>query len=111
LLFTQYKYKLDHEKQKGHYVGVPNAKADTKIRFALGIGKVQSELEYKKHFAKWKTQCHLPVDMLSIQSAKHGQSLVSDVDYRHYLHQWICLPDQNDVIHARKAYDLQSDVS
>ncbi|XP_059676690.1 nebulin [Gavia stellata] len=106
---SDYKYKLDHEKQKGHYVGVPNAQADTKMQFALGIGKVQSELEYKKHFAKWKTQCHLPVDMLSILSAKHGQSLVSDVDYRHYLHQWICLPDQNDVIHARKAYDLQSD--
>ncbi|XP_068543051.1 nebulin isoform X13 [Anas acuta] len=106
---SDYKYKLDHEKQKGHYVGVPNAKADTRMQFALGIGKVQSELEYKKHFAKWKTQCHLPVDMLSIQSAKHGQSLVSDIDYRHYLHQWICLPDQNDVIHARKAYDLQSD--
>nr|XP_009664794.1 PREDICTED: nebulin [Struthio camelus australis] len=106
---SDYKYKLDHEKQKGHYVGVPNAKADTRMRFALGIGKVQSELEYKKHFAKWKTQCHLPADMLSILSAKHGQSLVSDIDYRHYLHQWICLPDQNDVIQARKAYDLQSD--
>ncbi|XP_009317276.1 PREDICTED: nebulin isoform X34 [Pygoscelis adeliae] len=106
---SDYKYKLDHEKQKGHYVGVPNAKADSKMQFALGIGKVQSELEYKKHFAKWKTQCHLPVDMLSILSAKHGQSLVSDIDYRHYLHQWICLPDQNDVIQARKAYDLQSD--
>ncbi|XP_052649020.1 nebulin isoform X37 [Harpia harpyja] len=106
---SDYKYKLDHEKQKGHYVGVPNAKADKKMKFALGIGKVQSELEYKKHFAKWKTQCHLPVDMLSIVAAKHGQSLVSDVDYRHYLHQWVCLPDQNDVIQARKAYDLQSD--
>ncbi|XP_069636770.1 nebulin isoform X19 [Haliaeetus albicilla] len=106
---SDYKYKLDHEKQKGHYVGVPNAKADKKMEFALGIGKVQSELEYKKHFAKWKTQCHLPVDMLSIIAAKHGQSLVSDVDYRHYLHQWLCLPDQNDVIQARKAYDLQSD--
>ncbi|NXF69155.1 NEBU protein, partial [Ciccaba nigrolineata] len=106
---SDYKYKLEHEKQKGHYVGVPNAKADTKMKFALGIGKVQSELEYKKHFAKWKTQCHLPVDMLSVLAAKHGQSLVSDVDYRHYLHQWICLPDQNDVIQARKAYDLQSD--
>ncbi|KAM6307451.1 nebulin [Aegotheles albertisi] len=106
---SDYKYKLEHEKQKGHYVGVPNAKADTKMDFALNIGKVQSELEYKKHFAKWKTQCHLPADMLAILSAKQGQSLVSDVDYRHYLHQWICLPDQNDVIHARKAYDLQSD--
>ncbi|XP_064010978.1 nebulin [Pogoniulus pusillus] len=106
---SEYKYKLDHEKQKGHYVGVPSAKDDTKMQFALGIGKVQSDLEYKKHFAKWRTQCHLPVDMLSIVSAKQGQSLVSDIDYRHYLHQWICLPDQNDVIHARKAYDLQSD--
>ncbi|NWR67880.1 NEBU protein, partial [Bucorvus abyssinicus] len=106
---SDYKYKLEHEKQKGHYVGVPSAKEDKKMQFALDIGKVQSELEYKKYFAKWKTRCHLPADMLSIVSAKHGQALVSDIDYRHYLHQWICLPDQNDVIHARKAYDLQSD--
>ncbi|XP_074403900.1 nebulin isoform X9 [Zonotrichia albicollis] len=106
---SDYKYKLEHEKQKGHYVGVPNAKGDSKIQFALDVAKVQSEREYKKHFAKQKTQCHLPVDMVSIVSAKHGQALVSDADYRHYLHQWICLPDQNDVIHARQAYDLQSD--
>ncbi|XP_068051211.1 nebulin isoform X23 [Anomalospiza imberbis] len=106
---SDYKYKLEHEKQKGHYVGVPNAKGDSKIQFALDVAKVQSEREYKKHFAKQKTQCHLPVDMMSIVSAKHGQALVSDADYRHYLHQWICLPDQNDVIHARQAYDLQSD--
>ncbi|XP_063017614.1 nebulin isoform X36 [Melospiza melodia melodia] len=106
---SDYKYKLEHEKQKGHYVGVPNAKGDSKIQFALDVAKVQSEREYKKHFAKQKTQCHLPVDMVSIVSAKHGQALVSDAEYRHYLHQWICLPDQNDVIHARQAYDLQSD--
>ncbi|XP_071418684.1 nebulin [Pithys albifrons albifrons] len=106
---SDYKYKLEHEKQKGHYVGVPNAKGDSKIQFALDVAKVQSEREYKKHFAKWKTQCHLPVDMMAIVAAKHGQTLVSDADYRHYLHQWICLPDQNDVIHARQAYDLQSD--
>ncbi|XP_056352394.1 nebulin isoform X18 [Oenanthe melanoleuca] len=106
---SDYKYKLEHEKQKGHYVGVPNAKGDSKIQFALDVAKVQSEREYKKYFAKLKTQCHLPVDMMSIVAAKHGQTLVSDADYRHYLHQWICLPDQNDVIHARQAYDLQSD--
>ncbi|XP_039234948.1 nebulin isoform X7 [Pipra filicauda] len=106
---SDYKYKLEHEKQKGHYVGVPNAKGDSKIQFALDVAKVQSEREYKKYFAKLKTQCHLPVDMMSIVAAKHGQTLVSDADYRTYLHQWICLPDQNDVIHARQAYDLQSD--
>ncbi|XP_050196475.1 LOW QUALITY PROTEIN: nebulin [Myiozetetes cayanensis] len=106
---SDYKYKLEHEKQKGHYVGVPNAKGDSKIQFALDVAKVQSEREYKKYFAKLRTQCHLPVDMMSIVAAKHGQTLVSDTDYRTYLHQWICLPDQNDVIHARQAYDLQSD--
>ena len=53
----------------------------------------------------------IPVDMVSINAAKEGQALASDVDYRHYLHQWSCFPDQNDVIQARKAYDLQSDVS
>ncbi|XP_051666064.1 nebulin isoform X10 [Manacus candei] len=106
---SDYKYKLEHEKQKGHYVGVPNAKGDSKIQFALDVAKVQSEREYKKYFAKLRTQCHLPADMMSIVAAKHGQTLVSDADYRTYLHQWICLPDQNDVIHARQAYDLQSD--
>lgn len=79
--------------------------------WALKAGKIQSELEYKKYFEKSKSQYSVPVDMLSIMAAKKCQTLVSDVDYRRYLHQWICLPDQNDVIQAKKAYELQSDVS
>ncbi|XP_032713681.1 nebulin isoform X30 [Lontra canadensis] len=106
---SDYKYKLDHEKQKGHYVGTPTARDDNKIRWALIAGKIQNEREYRLHWAKWKTKFQSPVDMLSIVHSKNCQTLVSDIDYRNYLHQWTCMPDQNDVIQAKKAYQLQSD--
>uniref|UniRef100_A0A8D0RLT7 SH3 domain-containing protein n=1 Tax=Sus scrofa TaxID=9823 RepID=A0A8D0RLT7_PIG len=106
---SDYKYKLDHEKQKGHYVGTLTARDDNKIRWALIAGKIQNEREYRLHWAKWKSKFQSPADMLSITHSKNCQALVSDIDYRNYLHQWTCLPDQHDVIQARKAYDLQSD--
>ncbi|KAM5327170.1 nebulin isoform 15-T15 [Glossophaga mutica] len=106
---SDYKYKLDHEKQKGHYVGTLTARDDNRIRWALIAGKIQNEREYRLNWAKWKTKFQSPVDMLSILHSKKCQVLVSDIDYRNYLHQWTCLPDQNDVIQAKKAYELQSD--
>ncbi|XP_060034114.1 nebulin isoform X19 [Erinaceus europaeus] len=106
---SDYKYKLDHEKQKGHYVGTLTARDDNKIRWALIADKIQNEREYRLQWAKWKTKFQSPVDMLSILHSKKCQTLVSDIDYRNYLHQWTCMPDQNDVIQAKKAYELQSD--
>ncbi|XP_055456240.1 nebulin [Psammomys obesus] len=106
---SDYKYKLDHEKQKGHYVGTLTARDDNKIRWALIAGKIQNEREYRLQWGKWKTKFQSPVDMLSILHSKKCQTLVSDIDYRNYLHEWTCLPDQNDVIQAKKAYELQSD--
>lgn len=92
-------------------MGVQSLQDDPKLVWSIHAAKIQSDREYKKHFEKWKTKFNSPVDMLSIVLAKHCQGLVSDVDYRHILHQWTCLPDQNDVIQAKKAYELQSDVS
>ncbi|XP_017378677.1 nebulin [Cebus imitator] len=106
---SDYKYKLDHEKQKGHYVGTLTARDDNKIRWALIADKLQNEREYRLDWAKWKAKIQSPADMLSILHSKNSQALVSDVDYRNYLHQWTCMPDQNDVIQAKKAYELQSD--
>ncbi|XP_077009926.1 nebulin isoform X9 [Tamandua tetradactyla] len=106
---SDYKYKLEHEKQKGHYVGTSKARDDNRIRWALIAGKIQNEREYRLPWAKWKTKFQSPADMLSILHSKKCQTLVSDIDYRNYLHEWTCMPDQNDVIQAKKAYELQSD--
>lgn len=91
-------------------MGFRTLQDDPKLVWAIHAAKIQSDREYKKAYEKSKGIHNTPLDMMSIVQAKKCQVLVSDIDYRNYLHQWICLPDQNDVIQAKKAYELQSDV-
>lgn len=49
--------------------------------------------------------------MLEILSARNTQSTVSEINYRKYLHQWICLPDMQTYVQARKVNEQLSDVS
>lgn len=80
------------------------------MRHFLSVGKLQSDNEYKKDFAKSRSQFHSRPDQPSFVQARRSQQLASDVCYRQRLPQPTCDPEQLGLKHAQKAHQLQSDV-
>ncbi|XP_078716207.1 nebulin-like [Lampetra fluviatilis] len=102
-------YKEAYEKEKGHYIGFQYLDDDIKMLHSTRVGKLLSNLEYKKDFDESKGKFHIPTDMMNVVMAKKCQDILSDVNYRQRLHDWTCLPDQTSIAHAKMANELQSD--
>lgn len=107
----QFRYKEAFLRDRGLQIGYRSINDDPRMRHFLSVGKLQSDNEYKKDFAKSRSQFHSRPDQPGFLQAKRSQQLASDVCYRQPLPQPTCDPEQLGLKHAQKAHRLQSDVS
>uniref|UniRef100_A0A8D1VF09 Nebulin-related-anchoring protein n=1 Tax=Sus scrofa TaxID=9823 RepID=A0A8D1VF09_PIG len=107
---SDFRYKEAFLRDRGLQVGYRSVDDDPRMKHFLSVGKLQSNNEYKKDFAKSRSQFHSGPDQPGFLQAKRSQQLASDVSYRQPLPQPTCDPEQLGLKHARKAHQLQSDV-
>ncbi|XP_070453636.1 nebulin-related-anchoring protein isoform X13 [Equus przewalskii] len=107
---SDFRYKEAFLRDRGLQIGYRSINDDPRMKHFLSVGRLQSDNEYKKDFAKSRSQFHSRPDQPSFLQAKRSQQLASDVNYRQPLPQPTCDPEQLGLKHARKAHQLQSDV-
>ncbi|EPY82180.1 nebulin-related-anchoring protein isoform 2 [Camelus ferus] len=107
---SDFRYREAFLRDRGLQVGYRSVNDDPRMRHFLSVGKLQSDNEYKKDFARTRSQFHSCLDQPGFLQAKRSQELASDVHYRQPLPQPSCDPEQLGLKHAQKAHKLQSDV-
>uniref|UniRef100_A0A8C6EET1 Nebulin-related-anchoring protein n=1 Tax=Moschus moschiferus TaxID=68415 RepID=A0A8C6EET1_MOSMO len=107
---SDFRYKEAFLRDRGLQIGYRSVHDDPRMKHFLSVGRLQSDNEYKKGFAKSRSQFHSRPDQPGFLQAKRSQQLASDVHYRQPLPQPTCDPEQLGLKHAQKAHRLQSDV-
>ncbi|XP_052516684.1 nebulin-related-anchoring protein isoform X6 [Budorcas taxicolor] len=107
---SDFRYKEAFLRDRGLQIGYRSIHDDPRMKHFLSVGRLQSDNEYKKDFAKSRSQFHSRPDQPGFLQAKRSQQLASDVHYRQPLPQPTCDPEQLGLKHAQKAHRLQSDV-
>ncbi|XP_077803666.1 nebulin-related-anchoring protein isoform X8 [Macaca mulatta] len=107
---SDFRYKEAFLRDRGLQIGYRSIDDDPRMKHFLNVGRLQSDNEYKKDFAKSRSQFHSRTDQPGLLQAKRSQQLASAVHYRQPLPQPTCDPEQLGLRHAQKAHQLQSDV-
>ncbi|XP_011486271.1 nebulin-related-anchoring protein isoform X2 [Oryzias latipes] len=108
-ILSDQKYKGDFERSKGKMIGLKGLQDDLNIAHSVHASTLQSDIKYKQDSAKQLSKFHLSMDMMEVAHAKKAQSLVSDQDYKLFLHNYTSLPDDLKLQAAKRAYALQSE--
>ncbi|XP_051002792.1 nebulin-related-anchoring protein isoform X2 [Acomys russatus] len=107
---SDFRYKEAFLRDRGLQIGYRSIDDDPRMRHFLSVSRLQSDNEYRKDFAKGRSQFHSRTDQPGFLQAKKSQQLASDVHYRQPLPQHTSDPEELGLKHAQKAHQLQSNV-